>query len=180
MNDLEFGKLTKFCFPGFGQKQGFFRNDSSLLLLNFSLQMSKIQDTNWDGPIWDKTRAQSLRPGRLDIFVSLSVIFSALKFEKSFWLSLTHSVTGIWHTWQVLNVLLVSTMTTSVVCLQPNGPNRRNKPKIRWRITWRPFFCTNTFRIISRFNAIQLRYQYGGITQDKCRKPYNKTNLNSF
>ena len=59
MNDLEFGKLTKFCFPGFGQKQGFFRKDSSLLLLNFSLQMSKIQDTNWDGPIRDENSVQT-------------------------------------------------------------------------------------------------------------------------
>ena len=57
-------------------------------------------------------------------------------------------------------------------------PKFLNRPKVRWRVTWRPFFCTNAFRIISRFYAIQFCYQYRWITQHKCRKPYHKTNLN--
>ena len=70
MYDWEFGKLTKFCFPGFGQKQGFFRKDSSLLLLNFSLQMSKFQDTNWDGPqlIGTVGRSEPDQPGEIYLY----------------------------------------------------------------------------------------------------------------
>ena len=130
---------------------------------NLGYKSVTVLHWQWSVEVWS----------RLGELVTLSVIFSPLIFVKSFWLSLTHSFTGIWQTWHVLNVAVIFR-----ICACYIWEESLNRPKVRWRVTWRPFFCTNAFRIISRFYAIQFRYQYRWITQHKCRKPYHKTNLN--